>query len=206
VGIFALNHKDLQTKDLLAGAPGFEPGNGGIKIPVSPFRSTIILKNPRISSHFESIGWTRIQNAPSAQRRLWCFLFHRRYRRAHIVGLFNVGMRISELSRWLMTHTPPSAMTPAFCWPGALQVALVPQLQKTRSGDSVVSGSIVATEPASAVASQQFALALPGEYDVTAGVIRIERGNCQYAASGCDACDFIPMAPANPALCAGAVP
>ncbi len=35
----------------LAGAPGFEPGNGGIKIPVSPFRSTIILKNPRISSH-----------------------------------------------------------------------------------------------------------------------------------------------------------
>src|SRR5258708_23551014 len=40
-----------QRPHWLAGAPGFEPGNGGIKIPVSPFRSTIILKNPRISSH-----------------------------------------------------------------------------------------------------------------------------------------------------------
>src|SRR5258708_2977262 len=37
--------------------------------PVSPLISRIILKNRRNSTRFQSIGWTRIQNAPAARRR-----------------------------------------------------------------------------------------------------------------------------------------
>src|SRR5258708_32978482 len=37
--------------------------------PVSPLISRIILKNRRNSTRFQSIGWTRIPNAPAARRR-----------------------------------------------------------------------------------------------------------------------------------------
>ncbi len=49
-------------QDRLAGAPGFEPGNGGIKIwPIPAFQSTNILTNQQFTTRFQPIGWRACQ-------------------------------------------------------------------------------------------------------------------------------------------------
>jgi hypothetical protein len=54
--------------DWLAGVPGFEPGNGGIKIHHVAFPSMFIPKNQRNSTRSNQIGWMLIQNAPPLRK------------------------------------------------------------------------------------------------------------------------------------------
>jgi hypothetical protein len=45
-----------ESEDWLAGAPGFEPGNGGIKIQTSSTKSELVLKKLENSTSIISIG------------------------------------------------------------------------------------------------------------------------------------------------------
>jgi hypothetical protein len=86
-----------QRPDWLAGAPGFEPGNGGIKSPNSVYSNNGHSEKTRDSGLFpiNRLGGSSEWCALLA-RTAWCMLLHRRFRRSHIVGLFDCECQCSH--------------------------------------------------------------------------------------------------------------
>ena len=75
----------------LAGVPGFEPGNGRIKSPNSAYSNNGHSEKTRDSGLLPIHGLgSSSEWCALLARTAWCMLLHRRFRRSHIVGLFEM--------------------------------------------------------------------------------------------------------------------